>query len=566
VITPETFVELLKQSEGLSLDFKRDPYDLGNEEGRASLIKDILSMANTPRIGPAHIVLGVKAHSDGTKDLVGLTRSIDDSEYQNSVKSKVYPCPSFQYVPIQYDERFFGVLVIPTERRGPFQAVADVGKKLRRHVIYWRRGSENDEARQDEQEHIRRWCAGEVQKPIEIPSSPSTPWERFLDSAHSFETGRVYILITGPPDTNTTPTTSRLSGLATAPWNFVFDFDPHSVDGGLGLSVQPVLRQKTALREVVLGDRPTIRVERSCYWYYAQGLASRIGTTPEPSWAAWKRKYGRDLVEQLKALAEARNSRPATIISIWDSESYVDTVFSAALDAFGEAVDFIIAHPASHGLGRLADRFGAALIQIDPEHLGEGLHSLYASEGEIGFETIQLPTKSGARTTLSLEDRHYLEEELEIVGSAAGTIADEDRETCVAFFKGKQITWFELGLHCDVDRDKTDRIVKTVQQDLGGGDDKRSKGTTRVNVYHAPGAGGTTVARRAAWNLHLDFPTVLLKRCIPVETAPRLELIYRLTGLPILLLIEGADVQDSQADDLYSILRARQVAVVFSLP
>ena len=149
------------------------------------------------------------------------------------------------------------------------------------------------------------------------------------------------------------------------------------------------------------------------------------------------------------------------------------------------------------------------------------------------------------------------------MGISAGTVAEEDRETCLAFSKGKQITWFELGLHCDVDREKTDRIMKTVLQDLGGGEEKRSKGTTRINVYHAPGAGGTTVARRVAWNLHLDFPTVVLKKCVPVETSPRLEMIYKLTGLPILLLIEGADVQESQAEDLYSILRARQVSVVF---
>jgi len=218
MLTPSDFIELLGQTEGQTLDFKQDPYDLSNEEGRGALIKDVLSMANTPRTGPAHIVLGVKAHADGSKDLVGLARNLDDNEYQNAVKSKVHPCPTFLYVPIQHEEKLFGVVVIPVERRGPFQAVSDVGKKLRRYVIYWRRGSQNDEARADEQELIRRWCAGEVQKPIQIPSSPSTPWEMFLSSVHGFEPGRVYILITGPLTTNAT---SRLAGLASAPWNFV---------------------------------------------------------------------------------------------------------------------------------------------------------------------------------------------------------------------------------------------------------------------------------------------------------------------------------------------------------
>ena len=559
-ITSDSFPELLAQTEGPGVDFKRDPYDLGNEEGRAALIKDILSMANTPRTGPAYIVVGVKAYPDGRKDLVGLSENVDDNEYQSSVKSKVHPSPTFLYVPVQFRELTFGVLVIPAERRGPFQAIMDVGKKLRRYVIYWRRGSQNDEARPDEQELIRRWCSGDTKKPIEIPSSPQTPWEHFLLASHLFEPDRIYILLAGAAAASAEP---RLSGLASAPWNYVIDFDPNSGDSGLALAVQPRLRQRRALREVVLGDKPTIRVEQTCYWYYAKGVASRAGTTCESGWTAWKRKYGRDLVEQLTSLAENRNSRPATIIALWAAEDYIDTVFSAALDVFGEGVDFVVADPESGQLTRLVDRFGSALVQIEAVHLGEALHALYDKEIEVGAGILQVPTKSGTRATIVDEDRRYLEEELEIVGVSAGTVADEDREMCLAFFKGKQITWFELGLHCDVDREKTDRVMKAVLQDLGGGEEKRSKGTTRINIYHSPGAGGSTVARRVAWNVHLDFPTAVLRKCVPAETAARLELIYRLTSLPILLLIEGADVQESQAEDLYSILRARQVSVVF---
>lgn len=49
MITVEEFSALLKRGEGQQLDFKREPYKLTEEEGRADLIKDILAMANTPR-------------------------------------------------------------------------------------------------------------------------------------------------------------------------------------------------------------------------------------------------------------------------------------------------------------------------------------------------------------------------------------------------------------------------------------------------------------------------------------------------------------------------------------
>jgi hypothetical protein len=282
-----------------------------------------------------------------------------------------------------------------------------------------------------------------------------------------------------------------------------------------------------------------------------------------PSWAEWTRKYGLDLQDQLTRLAAGRESRPATVVSIWDEGDYVDTVFSAALNAFGSAIDFVVATPSSSKATRLGDKYGAVLIDIEPHHIADGLSASIGDDTQLPLDGTQFPTKSGVRAVLTPEDDKYLKEELDIVGINAGTLADEDRETCLAFYKGKEITWFELGLHCDVDRENSDRIQKMVRQDLGGGSDRRSRGTTRINIFHSPGAGGSTVARRIVWNLHLDFPAVKLRQTLPEETVQRLELVYKITGLPILLLIEGAEIQEAMADDLYSMVRARQVPVVF---
>jgi hypothetical protein len=437
----------------------------------------------------------------------------------------------------------------------------DVGKKVRRYVIYWRRGSQNDEARADEQESIRDWCAGRRRehRTVEVPDDPHTPWDRVLAGCHAFESDRIYVLVAGPIEREMA---SRLRNLGLVPWNLVLDFDPDSADFGLGAATHETLRQMRALHEVTLGDRPSIRVEGSCYWYYARGLSRRPNTVSDPGWMKWKQKYGLDLQEQLRCLAAARGSRPVTVIATWDAEDFIDTVLSAAIDVFGEAVDFVIPHPNAQRLTRLADRYAASLINIDLHHIGEGVGNILRDTEGRGDDDLRLPSKSGVSVSVNPEDRRYLEEDLELVGLTAGTVADRDRETCLAFFRGKQITWFECGLHCDVDRDKADRILKAVRQDLGGGPDRRSRGTTRINLYHAPGAGGSTVGRRILWQLHSEFPCVVVHRAVPAETAERLQLVYRLTGLPLLVLIEGADVQENQADDLYSILRARQVSAV----
>ncbi len=562
MITDELFTWLLAQPEGPQIDFKRDPYRLQEEEGRADFIKDVLSMANTPRETDSYIVLGIKAHSDGNKDLHGLAASSDDNEYQSAIAPKVHPCPRFVYVPIQYQGKSYGVIEIRREHRGPFQATVDVGKKVRRYVVYWRRGTTNDEARSDEQELIRQWVRGgvSIKQSLEIPDNPSAPWDRLLAATHAFEPNRVYILMTGPFHHEEA---KRAVGLTSVCWSLVLDFDPEGADAGLGEVLQPFIRKRCSLHEVTIGDRPTIRPFTSCCWYYARGLTRRPSTIAGPSWIDWKSKYGLDLQDQLSGLAKRRESCPATIVSIWDSEEYVEAVFSAALNAFGAAIDFVVASPSAGVATRLEERYGARLVSIEANHIGEGLAAAFGTDSEPPAAGVLLPTKSGVQVRLSAEDEKYLGEELEFVGTNAGTVADEDRESCLAFYKGKEITWFELGLHCDVDRENSDRIYRVIRQDLGGGADKRARGTTRINIYHSPGAGGSTVGRRMLWNVHLEFPAVALRQTIPEETAQRIELIYKLTGLPILILVEGAEIQETVAEDLYSIVRARQVPAVF---
>lgn len=50
------FVATLPRLEGNQLDFKATGYRLQEEEGRLSLVKDVVSMANTPRDGDSYIV------------------------------------------------------------------------------------------------------------------------------------------------------------------------------------------------------------------------------------------------------------------------------------------------------------------------------------------------------------------------------------------------------------------------------------------------------------------------------------------------------------------------------
>ena len=54
---------LLERQESDDLDFKSGQYNFTNERGKSKFIKDIVAMANTPRNGPAYILVGVQEQS-----------------------------------------------------------------------------------------------------------------------------------------------------------------------------------------------------------------------------------------------------------------------------------------------------------------------------------------------------------------------------------------------------------------------------------------------------------------------------------------------------------------------
>ena len=69
-----------------------------------------------------------------------------------------------------------------------------------------------------------------------------------------------------------------------------------------------------------------------------------------------------------------------------------------------------------------------------------------------------------------------------------------------------------------------------------------------VDLYHSPGAGGSTLARRVAWDMHRGHPTAVLRSYTPT-TAERIDEIYQQTGLWVLVIAESADLPESDRNE-----------------
>jgi hypothetical protein len=145
-----TLKKLLNQDEGRALDFKRDqyPFSGASPEDKGELLKDILAFANTPRHEDAFILIGVEEVKGSLHKVVGVTLHPDDASLQQFVNSKTQRPVTFSYETCTFETKSLGVIRIPPQA-GPLHIEKDFGR-LKRNVVYIRRGSSTDVATPDE--------------------------------------------------------------------------------------------------------------------------------------------------------------------------------------------------------------------------------------------------------------------------------------------------------------------------------------------------------------------------------------------------------------------------------
>jgi hypothetical protein len=159
--------ELLYEEEGTTLDFKREQYKFSSatDYQKSELLKDILAFSNAWRRVDAYILIGVEEIKGGRSNPLGIEEELDDAQLQQFINSKTQRPINFNYSTVLIDEVKIGVIKVPVQTR-PFYLKNDYGK-LKRNVVYIRRGSSTDEASPEE---VRDMGRSEIQEAQEIPS------------------------------------------------------------------------------------------------------------------------------------------------------------------------------------------------------------------------------------------------------------------------------------------------------------------------------------------------------------------------------------------------------------
>ena len=200
---------------------------------------------------------------------------------------------------------------------------------------------------------------------------------------------------------------------------------------------------------------------------------------------------------------------------------------------------------------QVAEEFAAPVIEMPLHQFASGIQQVFANDQAAGPGTVTIPSGSGVPTQLEPRLANWIAEEIDLV-----PLESPKSEDVGTFLRGGTATWADLDRNIDARRDVQNRLTQAVRRDLEAGR------ITRINLFHHPGAGGTTVGRRVAWELHEDYPSGLLRRTDPLVTADRIMRIHELTERPVLLIADGTDIADRELDDLAEYLGARRTPVV----
>jgi tetratricopeptide (TPR) repeat protein len=542
------FRQLLERAESETLDFKADGYDLPG--ARNSFIKDLVAIANTPRDQAAHIVFGIRWTPESGSTVVGLERQLDDAELQDALgHGRVQPNPRFTYTPLQFEGKAVGVLEIPLGKNGPYTPVKDYDR-LQAGTIYYRRGTRNDRAVGAELRRIVTWFqSGETGVPEE---QTDDAWRRLFDAVHRFEGGTTYILAADPiPSASTAP----VQGLGMPPWRAVIDFDPNSDTSGLLSCIAGTLGHHRVVHRVVRGDY-RVQPEPGTHWFFARGLSGRHETLCVDNHRAWLKTYKQELARQFERLAGATSPSPVVAVLLWQDtglRKHLRTLIEELYGVFGDTVEVVVVSGDAPSFDALAEESGALFVQMSLRSLCSGIAVHYADLHDASDERCVLPGPSGAPVEVESNDWLWLNEDLELVHRTAGLSGDDD---ATSFRRGADIAWRNLHLRHDCDREILPRLRAQVDADL------RRRQTVRINLYHAPGGGGTTVGRRVAWDLHATVPVGILKRSAQRDTAERISKVAALTESSVLVLVDGGQHSERDIDDLYEFLKANQTPVV----
>jgi tetratricopeptide (TPR) repeat protein len=336
------------------------------------------------------------------------------------------------------------------------------------------------------------------------------------------------------------------AAISRQPWDLIVEFDPATNATG-GYSRRPRDRDH---RLVSFEQEPSFSAQATV-WLAAAGIDG--GRSCPDDLRAWRR----DCMPGIKAAVETFatfSARSVVICTAGTLGGKARATLDALLDACTARAELVAI--AADGAAELAD-YMPEVLSADPSAVFLALPDRTAPDQTSHAFTI--PARRGEEfvpVRLADADLAWISKSGHVLHSELGRTSDREAAVGEGFYRGETISWLELDLKADVPREITRALLETVDRDLFNRDIRR------ISLLHYPGAGGTTVARRVAWDLHDRYPVLMVEQAHDaLALVDRLRRIQAVTDNATLVVFEST--LRAVIDLAYSEIRANSLACVF---
>lgn len=197
--------------------------------------------------------------------------------------------------------------------------------------------------------------------------------------------------------------------------------------------------------------------------------------------------------------------------------TYIDVVYLSAYESGIDQEDYIKLHTIECSLEQIALSIQMSFKRSDSDK-------------------VEIPAQDRGIVYLDSNIVTEIQNDMQIIYRNITRLTDDDQGE--AFYYGNEATWHDIASHRDVERiDYRDTWRDQIRHKL---ERLHSSTSALIWLYHKPGAGGSTMAKRIMWDFCTQFPTVYLQK-ISERTSERLKILYKKSIKPLLVVAEVSD-------------------------
>ncbi|HYW74268.1 MAG TPA: OST-HTH/LOTUS domain-containing protein [Pyrinomonadaceae bacterium] len=346
-----------------------------------------------------------------------------------------------------------------------------------------------------------------------------------------------------------------LRALGQLPWSVVIDLDPYSDERGLHRHAATVLQSHRSLHTFSQVVPPT-EFNRGTAWMMAAGWSLK-GESPS-NYEEWKWKRLHLIRTFIKTFEEAIDPDPIKVIVLPGATLDSTMPMARVTKIVGAIEEMTSGRAGIYLLGSrpLLESMKHVHIPIDSVKFIEFLETVFGFRSNT--EIPQIPGADGEWRTIPLESLRAMQENLEVLHSnvlATEPSIASSESTAMSFWRGRPPTWSDFQAGDDIERSIHTNLIRSLRKALTEGRQHT------VILRHNPGAGGTTAALRAAWDLHWEFPTVILTHYSEALSV-RLQNLSAIAQKTVLLVADATDLPETSREDLYRDLAQRNSRIV----